>query len=227
MEDNDFRNLWNVHSSKLQTNLEVNLNSLRNANYKKTRMELNRLVFRRSAEALVFLIILVFLLIFNIRNYPVPQYLISGSILGIFFVIGALGNIQQIVLIIRLDYSRPVTDFLIKLEELKIYSLKTLRLLFLSLPCYLAYVIITFKVLYNYDIYGNANSNWVLWNLFLSILFVPFALYIYMKLKLNSKSNWVKKLIADNGGRQIDSAIQFIDEIVEYKGSDSSVIDKA
>jgi hypothetical protein len=227
MEDNDFRNLWNEHSSKLQTNLEVNLNSLKNANYKKTRLKLNRLVFRRSAETLCFLVILIFLLIFNIRNFPVPQYLISGAILGIFSVIGAIGNIQQIVLIIRLDYSRPVTDFLIKLEELKIYSLKTLRLLFLSLPCYLAYVIITFKVLYNYDIYGNANSNWVLWNLFLSILFVPFALYIYMKLKLNSKSNWVKKLIADNGGRQIDSAIQFIDEIVEYKGSDSSVIDKA
>ena len=100
--------------------------------------------------------------------------------------------------------------------------MKTLRLFFISIPFYSAYIIIGYKVLFNYDIYGNANSNWVLWNLFLSILFVPFSIYVYKKLRLDAKSNWVKKLIADNGGKQIDSAIQFIDELVEYKKNDST-----
>ena len=222
MEDIDFRNLWNNHSSNIQTNLEVNFTSLKNANFKSTRLQLNKLVFRRFAEALVFLVIAVLLLVFNIRNYSVPQYLISGVILCFFSIIGAIGNFWQIVLIIRLDYSKPVTEFLIQLEKLKIYSLQTLRLFFLSIPFYSAYIIIGYKVLFNYDIYGNANSNWVLWNLFLSILFVPFSIYVYKKLRLDAKSNWVKKLIADNGGKQIDSAIQFIDELVEYKKNDST-----
>jgi hypothetical protein len=138
-------------------------------------------------------------------------------ILGLFSIIGAIGNLWQIRLIFQLDYSIPVTDFLIQLEKLKLYSLQTLRLLFLSIPFYFAYVIVGFKVLFNFDIYSNANSVWMIWNIVLSLLLVPVSIYFVKQLKVCTRRNWVKKLIADNGGKQIDSAIQFINEIVEFK----------
>lgn len=68
----------------------------------------------------------------------------------------------------------------------------------------------------------HANSKWVLWNLYLCILLVPFMLYLSRQLSVNAKSNRVKKLVADNGGKQIDSPIQFINEIVEYRAEESA-----
>jgi hypothetical protein len=220
MEDTDIRNIWNNHSSNLQANLEVNFTSIKNSNFKSTRLQMSKLLFRRIAEGLVFLVIALLLLVFNIRNYTVPQYLISGVVLCLFSAVGAIGNIRQIVQIIRLDYSKPVTEFLIRLEKLRIYSLQTLKLLLLSVPFYFAYIVLGFKILFNYDIFSNTNSNWLLMNLFLSILFVPVAIYLYRQLRLSAKSNWVKKLIADNGGKQIDSAIQFINEVIDYRIQD-------
>jgi hypothetical protein len=47
-------------------------------------------------------------------------------------------------------------------------------------------------------------------------------LYLSRQLSVNAKSNRVKKLVADNGGKQIDSPIQFINEIVEYRAEESA-----
>ena len=55
MEDKDFRNIWNMHSSDLETNLEVDFASLKNANFKSTRLQLSQLIIRRFAKVLVFL----------------------------------------------------------------------------------------------------------------------------------------------------------------------------
>lgn len=223
MEDIDFKNIWDKHSTNLQSNLQLNYTSLKNANFKSTRLQLNRLVIRRCLEGFVFLMLVTLLLNFIIKNTSEPQYVISGVILSIFSIIGAMGSLWQIGLIFRFDYLKPVTDFLMQLEKLKLYSLQTLRLLLLSIPFYFAYIIIGFKVLFNFDIYGNTNSGWLIWNAVLSVLFVLFSIYIVKQLRVNAKRNWVKKLIADNGGKQIDTAIQLINEIVEYKKNESII----
>ena len=46
MEDKDFRNIWNMHSSDLETNLQVDFASLKNANFKSTRLQLTQLIIR-------------------------------------------------------------------------------------------------------------------------------------------------------------------------------------
>ena len=224
MEDKDFRNIWNMHSSDLETNLEVDFASLKNANFKSTRLQLSQLIIRRFAEVLVFLFAFVLLVSFIINNNSEPQYVISGVILSVFSIIGVIGNARQLVLIFRLDYSKPVTDFLVQLEKLKLYSLQTLRLILLSIPFYFAYIVIGFKVLFGYDIYSYSNAGWLISNVVLSVLLVPFAIYIVSQLRVNAKRNWVKKMLADKGGKQIDSAIRFINEIVEYK-KNQSIID--
>lgn len=223
MENIDFKNIWNNHSSNLETNLEVNYASLKNANLKHTRLKLNSLVIRRFLEAFIFLFAIVLLINFIIKNDSEPQYVISGVTLGLFSIIGAIGNLWQIGLIFQLDYSNPVTNFLIQLEKLKLYSLQTLRLLFLSIPFYFSYIIIGFKLLFNFDIYSNANSVWLIWNIVVSLLLIPFSIYFVRQLRVSTKRNWVKKLIADNGGKQIESAIQFINEIVEFKKNESII----
>jgi len=225
MEDIDFKNLWNNYSSNLDAKLEINFASFKKTNVKKTRLHLYKLLFQRIIEGLLFVIFSALLAIFSINNYTVPQYLISGVILGCFSTIGAIGTFGQIILILRLNYSEPVIIFLVKLEKLKTYNLKTFKLLFLSCPFYFAYIIIGFKAIFNFDIYANSSSSWLLSNLVFSILLIPISIWLYKKLNFDAQSNWIKELIANNGGKQIDSSIKFINEIKEYQKKDSENID--
>ena len=221
MEDVNLKHLWDKHSGNLQSDLNLDYDSFKNANFKNTRLQLNRLVIRRSLESLVFIIAVAFLMNFIVKNIAEPQYVISGVTLCIFSIVGAIGSLWQIVLIFRLDYAKPVINFLMQLEKLKIYSLQTLRLLLLSIPFYFAYIIVGFKVLIGFDIFSNSNSDWLIWNAVLSALFVPLSIYLVTQLRVTAKRNWVNKLMADNGGKQIDAAIQFINEIVGYRNEAS------
>lgn len=216
MDNIDLNSIWDRHGTNLQSELQLNYTTLKNTNFKSARLSLKRLLIRRCLEVLLFLIVTTLLINFIIANQE-PQYIISGFVLGLFTIIGALGSIWQLVLIIRLDYSKPVTLLLVQMEKLKIYSLQTLRLLILSFPFYFAYIIIGFKVLINFDIYSNADSPWLIWNVILSVILIPFSIYIYSQLRINTKRNWLKKFIADSGGKQIDAAFNFINEIAAYK----------
>jgi len=215
--DNIYLNsIWDRHGTNLQSELQLNYTTLKNTNFKSARLSLKRLLIRRCLEVLLFLIITTLLINFIIANKE-PQYIISGFVLGLFTIIGALGGIWQLVLIIHLDYSKPVTLLLLQMEKLKIYSLQTLRLLILSFPFYFAYIIIGFKVLINFDIYSNADSPWLIWNTILCVLLIPFSIYLYSQLRINAKRNWLKKIIADSRGKQIAAAFNFINEIAAYK----------
>ena len=92
-----------------------------------------------------------------------------------------------------------------------------LRLIFLSIPFYFTYMIIGFKVLHDFDIFSNADSSWFVWNLALTILFIPLTLWLVKILNYKTRTKWVQKLIVDNGGKQIRSAIQFLSEIEEFE----------
>ena len=222
MKNIDLNSIWDKHGAYLQSELQLNYTTLKNTNFKSVRLSLKRLLIRRCLEVLLFLIITILLINFIIANKE-PQYIISGLILGLFTIIGALGSIWQLVLIIRLDYSKPITFLLVQMEKLKIYSLQTLRLLILSFPFYFAYIIIGFKVLINFDIYSNANSAWLIWNTILSVILIPFSIYLYCQLRINTKRNRLKKFIADSGGKQIDAAFNFINEIAAYKKNGAGI----
>ena len=217
MKNDNLKNIWESYSSSLHNNLNINLNQLQEKNVKKTRNALNGLLLRRTIESMLFLLFAVLLLKFSIENTSTIHYLFSGLILMTFCLIGLIGSILQIVLIFRLDYSQPITSFQTQLEKLKIYSLQTLRLIFLSIPFYITYMIIGFKVLYDFDIFSNADSSWFLWNLALAILFIPLTLWLVKILNYKTRTKWVQKLIIDNGGKQIHSAIQFLNEIEEFE----------
>lgn len=214
----DFENIWASHGEKLDENLQLNEESFKGQNFRNARFSLNRLLIRRIIEGIIFMLITVGLINFIISSNA-PQFVISGLILTVFSVIGLIGTIVQMYHILSLNFDKPVTAFQLQLQKLRLYSLQTLRLLFLSIPFYLAYIIIGFKIIMNFDIYNQAHAGWLIWNIVLSVLLIPVAVYLYKRLRFDSEVNWLKKLIADNGGKQIDTAIHFVDEIIAYRKS--------
>lgn len=217
MQEINIENIWNKHGMGLENSLHLNLETIKKAELKSGRKQLNRLAIRRLAEGVVFLLIIFLLSKFIVDNYTMPQYVISGAILGFFALAGAIGSFWQINLILNLDYSRPVTDLQIQIEKIKLFDLQFLKLMFLSVPFYFAYIIIGFKVLFNYDIFSNADHSWLITNLVITVILIPVSIYFINQLRIKSRHSWVRQIIADNGGKQIDAAIRFINEIEEYK----------
>ena len=217
MTKENIQSLWGNYSSGLQNSLNINTSTFQSIDAKTPKNILNSLLIRRIIESLLFFLFGGLLLRFSIENSSTIHYVISGLILLVFCMVGLTGSFMQIIVILRLDYSKPITTFQIQLEKLKLYSLQTLRLIFLSIPFYSAYMVIGFKALYNVDIVANADSRWLIWNLILTILFIPLSIWLYRILNYKTNKRWVNKLIVDNGGKQIHSAIQFLQEIEEFE----------
>ena len=214
MDNKDIKNIWNSENEEI--NLNIDFSDLKSKNSIKMKRQINILIIRRAIEASLFMISAGFLINFAIQNNDLPQYLISALSLLIFTIIGIAGSMSQIVIALNLDYSEEITSFQRKLERLKLFSLQVMKLIFLSVPFYLAYVIIGFKSLFEFDIYSNSNSNWLIVNFIFSILLLPFSVWLYKKLSYKSKSKWVKSMIEDNGGKQIHSAMNFLNEIDRF-----------
>jgi|GEM_PF-7132723 len=216
MENYDIETIWNAHSNSLRTELTLDYSELKNIKQTSTRLSLRRLLFRRLCESFIFFLLAIFLADFMQKNNE-SHYIISATVLVIFASLGMIASIWQIAMILKLDYAEPVTKFLSKLEKLKLLSLQTLRLLLLSIPFNLAYIIILAKAIIGYDIYVNANSAWLASQAIVSIMMVPAAIYIVYQLKNGPEKKWLRKLIADNGGKQIEDSIKFMNELKSYQ----------
>lgn len=217
MEEKDIIEMWKNYSARLRDELTIDRVVVKDIKLTKARTELNWLLGQRVVEAIIFLVLFLWLVGFIGNNFPVLHFVAAGFILMVFSLIGLIGNLLQIGQIRQLDYAQPVTAFQEHLQRLQAYNLQTLRLVFLSVPFYFAYIIIGFRAFFGLDIYANANPNWLIANLLLSILLIPAVIWLYKKLSYRSQKNWVKKLIEDNGGKRIRSALQFLEEIDQFK----------
>ena len=54
MEDKDLKKLWKSYDQELQDNLQVNFSAIKKENIRKSKIELNKLMLRRGAEAILF-----------------------------------------------------------------------------------------------------------------------------------------------------------------------------
>ena len=220
MKDFDINNIWENQNSNLGNTLKLNIENLKTVKFKNVRSKVRSLMIRRLVETIIFMLLVFLLVKFAVANSQ-PQFIASGVVLTIFALTGATGSIWQLATIFRLDYSEPITGFQMKLEKLRSYSLRTLQLLLLSIPFYMAYIIIGFKVIADFDILGNSTTGWLISNAVLTILAFPLSLYLCKKLNLNSGNNWIKSIIADNGGKEIDAALRFIEEMNMFKNEES------
>lgn len=217
MEEQDLKSLWKNLSEQLQTNLHFNETLVQERKVNQAQKMLNRLANFRIFEAVLFLVCLVLLVIFIGNHFPKVHFMIAGMVLAIFAGIGFFGNVVQITLIREMDYALPITEFQEKLEKLKTYNLRVFKLILLSIPFYLAYIIIGFEVLLGFDIYTHGNVAWWWSNVALSGLFLVLVLWLNKNLHYQSEKKWVHKLIEENGGRQIHAAMTFLKDIEMFK----------
>lgn len=218
MELDELKSIWSRYDKKLDKNLKLNIRVIKELNLDKTKSNLHRLMVLRMAELLFCLMIVISLGDFIGSHIWDPQFAIPAFILNVFAIIGLAGSIGQIALIGQIDYSDSITSIQRKIEKIQSHMLMMLKLLILSLPFYIAYIILGFKLFFDIDAYAHFDHNWWVANIIFSVALVPLAMWIYRKLSFkNDDHSLIRKLIDGTGGKQITAAAHFLYEIEEFE----------
>lgn len=218
MELEALKKSWEQYDKKLDQHLKLNQRIFREMNLNKTRSSLRALLSLRILEASIFLAAEIALAIFSAYHIDSIQFVISAAILQTFAITGLSGSLTQIILIAQIDYATPVTVLQKKLERVKTHMMQITKLMMLSIPFYMAYIVLGFQLFFGIDIVAQGDPKWWIANIILSLLFIPLAVWIYRKLSWkNIHIPWVKQFIYSIGGKQITKAIGFLQEIDNFE----------
>lgn len=217
MEDKSLSELLSAYDNRISRSSAVDLQAFKEMQEKKSTYSLKGLLRQRTIEMTLALIINLLLGSFLYFNWSNPGLVISAAVIMIFTIIGISGCIRQIVLIKWFNFSRNITQSQSNLAKLQFYALNYLRWGILQLPFYMAYVAIGFQLIFGVDILHQENPNWLISQAVLSLLLVPFSLWLYLKITYhNINIGWVKYIIETSGGKKIASAMEFLNEVEQF-----------
>ena len=128
MELSELKSTWLAYEKKLDRTWKLNLQLLRTTNLDKAKSKIKRLTWIVGTTLVFYLILSLFLLFFAIQHIMTPHMAAAGIVLTVWALAIAIGAMQQLALISRLDYAAPVTTLQKKLESLRLIILKYFRL---------------------------------------------------------------------------------------------------
>ena len=214
MELSELKSIWQVYDAKLEKSLKLNLHCLGMIQSQKAKSKLKPLLWLRIAEIILHSIVIIWLGGFLINNISAIQYVLSASALILFFVIAFVNGIKQIILLKNIDNTEDILTIQKKLTLLQSHTADYIRLTFLCMPTYLAYPIIVFKVLGNFDIVSKLSHNWWIAQLAFTIILIPVCIWFYNQVTYrNIHKKWVRYIIEKSAGTRILKAMEFVKEI--------------
>lgn len=218
MNDQTLQAMWKESGERLSESRLLNMQSwvlniqvFTSLRQQKARRQIRKLLLPKLAAALLGLLYiwLVAELMGYFRSYW--PALVAGS--GILVLTGWLvaDYLIQVFRILRLDFDAPVLRIQKELLSLQSSIIRSLRISFLQAP-----------------FYSFAFAGPLLWKqgglLFWGIQalvtggFLLLAIYVFLNLKLeNSERPWVKRIIADAGGKSLSGALELLEEIREFE----------
>ncbi|MFZ1321121.1 MAG: hypothetical protein WAT71_06150 [Ignavibacteria bacterium] len=218
MDLEKLKTIWDNYDEKLDETLEINRDLIKSLKMEKVRSKLKKFIIYRSLELLFTIFMISLLWDFAVSRIHEIQFVLPAVILSIFFIIGIAGIVRQFVTIGMMDLSGPVIEIQKDLILLKTHILQVIRISILSVPFYMAYLIIGFEFFFNIDIINQFDELWLAANLIFSLLLVPVSIWLFLKLSYkNFNTRFVKKLLSFFSDVQIINSLNLIEEIREFE----------
>lgn len=218
MELSELKSIWQAYDTKLEKSLKLNMRCLEMIQSQKAKSKLKPLLWPRIAEVMLHSIVIIWLAGFLIKNISVIQYVLSASALILFFAIAFANGIKQIILLKEIDNNEDILTIQKKLTLLQSHLADYIRLTFLCMPTYLAYPIIGFKVLGNFDMVSKLSHNWWIGQLVFTIILIPVCIWLYNQVTYrNIHKKWVRYIIENSAGTRISKAMEFVKDIDDMK----------
>lgn len=214
MNLDNFKHTWQQQNSGTAAAIKINPTLLTEIKVNKQMKALSNMKWARIIESAVFFYIIVLLSQYIAKDFSVSAAMISAIVLNIFAIVGLAGNIGQIVLISKIDYSMPVSELQKGIYHLCSHKLQLTKLLLMSVPFYMAYVFIGFDLLWGVDLFQHLEQHMMWFYSSVSILLLIVTTRLLSKLHYNNIGiSWVKSTIQFIMGERLVNMAQFINNL--------------
>jgi hypothetical protein len=205
------KDTWEKQEESANASIEINQPLLFSIEANQQMDKFRNMKIARIVESVFFFMIIVSLWQYIVNDFSLSAPIISAMVLGLFAIIGFAGNIGQLVLISKLDFSTPVKDLQRGIYNAFSHKLQITRLVLLSVPLYMSYTFLGFDVLFGVDIYQHLSENMVTFHAVSTlILFVITAWVLSQLTYKNITTPWVKWTIGYIIGEQLIDMAEFL-----------------
>lgn len=215
MEERDIKQLWSSFDVQLERSLALNLRMLKELQTQKAESKLRS--FRRNQVTgvilgVIWIAFLVFLVVNTLHNI---YFVISVGSIILFNIFATAAYIRHLVMLAEVNIEDSVTESQRKITEIQSSFANVGRILVLQAPFYCTFW-------YNSDLVANAGMGFWLIQLVIVSFFIFISIYLFKKLTYKNRHiKWVKAALESFGGKTLTKAMDFLNEIEEYKTEQS------
>jgi len=211
MEELDIKQLWQAYDAKLERSLQLNQKIIREMQTQKAESNIN--VFKRNQVAGVVIGILwvLFLAFWTIVGYRNFYFAGSMGLIALFNIFAVATYIRHLALLSQVNIADSITGAQQKLATIQSSLNNSGRIMILQAPLWCTFW-------YNQQLVEHGGTTFWLINLAVVSFFVILSVYLYQKLTYkNIHIKWVKAFIEGFGGKKLIKAMEFLNDIEEYK----------
>jgi hypothetical protein len=217
MEDQEIINLWKLQDAKLDRSLAISAHLLHQVKAQKTQTALRRLTAfktRGVVVAVIYLILLGVVIGYAVGHYSAAANYFIVSMGAIFLInVKALADyIKHLVWINDIDYDGSVIAIQQRLAKLQLSIINHNRIMVLQLPFWSTFFLSS--------TWFPGNTPWalVVMQICITGLLTWLAIWLYLnQIPANSDKKWFNVLFNGSGGKAVVRAMQYYDEIEEFK----------
>ena len=189
MNLDQMQSMWQAHSEKLDECMSLNKSLLQKIQSDGQKSELNKLIWARAIEGLLFLVIVAALWHYVVSYWSLTAPVVSAVVLNVFAIVGLAGSIGQIVLLSKIDFSQPVRKTLSGLIAVRAHGMTIFKLLLLSAPFYMAYVFLGYELVAGIDLFSLMPAETKVIFAIISAVFGVLVALLINQLKPENRSN--------------------------------------
>ena len=211
MEESDIKQLWHAYETKLEKSLQLNYKIIREVQGQKADDKIRS--FKKNQVfgvigGILWILLLVYLVFHALNNI---YFVVSVGLIAVFNIFAVGTYIRHLAILDQLNITDSITAAQQKLAVIQASLNNVSRLMILQAPLYCTFW-------YNQDLVENGGLTFWLINLAVVGFFVAASIYLFKTLTYkNIHRKWVKGFIESFGGKQLSKAMEFLNEIDEYK----------
>jgi len=217
MEDTNFVMLWKEHYEKIDQSLAINKKLIRDLTNQKAEAVMQLLVRHKKRgiiAVIIYLLILGALLFFSIAGYKSEKNYFIFSIAAIFIVnVKALYDyIKHLAWAKKINYNGNVTDIQQQLTKLQFSIINHAKIMCLQFPFFTTFY------LSNKWFPQEVGMGYIIFQLILTGSFTYLSYWLFKNHTIeNLNKKWFRNMIAGSGGKSVLKAMDFYNELEEFK----------
>ncbi|RWY50996.1 hypothetical protein [Mucilaginibacter gilvus] len=220
MELQELQTIWAEYDRKLDRNLHLNMQLLRQIKLDKAGSKLSSLFYYKITEMIILAAAVIYLGSFVSDNWGKPQFSLSAIAICALFVVCFVYDVKQLSLIrqVQRGFNAAIAPLQKKIEQLKLSIVTCVKCALILLPLYPLLLLLAGKMVFNVDFLEPARRTYFLSNAAVAIILIPLAVWLIAKLSAKNINNSVAKtLLMGSGWYQANAAYRFLGEIEKFE----------